>query len=259
MQNRSTQTEAEALPPLTPAPLAIQEIIRLVLILAAASLLLAFAAGLPGAHARPLATSENFPSSAAHLFRSFVTISLVTIIAKKLASFFAAGPYPEIPVLPEASTTAVAAFCTALAAAAMYAWQGGNKEVFGEEVVGEQFLRHSRWEEFLRDPSDPVFADWKGEGNAQYARIIPDVHTKVRLKTAIVGLYSQILAKHETPKRTDDFIECMKNNFPADALIKKLMKLTDREMGEEALAKAERWGAYMQHQYDHIWPLFPET
>ena len=259
MQNRSTQTEAEALPPLTPAPLAVQEIKRLVLFLAAASRLLAFAAGLPDAHARPLAASENFPSSAAHLFRSFVTISLVTIIAKKLASFAAATPYPEIPVLPESSTTAVAAFCDTLAAAAMYAWQGGNKAVFGEEVVGEEFLRHSRWEEFLRDPSNPEFADWKGEGNAQYARIIPDIHTKVRLKTAIIGLYSRILTTHETAKRMDDFIEWMKNKSPADALIKKLMKLTDRETEEESLAKAERWGAFMQHQYDQIWPLFPET
>ena len=37
------------------------------------------------------------------------------------------------------------------------------------------------------------------------------------------------------------------------------MQLTNRETGEEAIAKAERWGAYMQHQNDHIWPLFPET
>ena len=238
VQNRSTQTEAEALPPPTHAPLAVQEIIRLVFFLAAASLLLAFAAGLPGAHARPLASSENLPSSAAHLFRFFVTISLFTIITKKLASVAAAAPDPKIPDLPEASTTTVAA-------AAMYAWQGENKKVLGEEVVGEELLRNSRWEESLRDPSNPEFVDWKGEGNSQYARIIPDVHTKVRLKTAIIGLYSQILAAHETAKRTDNFIEWMKNNSPADALIKKLMKLTDRETGEEALAKAERWGAYM--------------
>ena len=168
-------------------------------------------------------------------------------------------PYPEIPILPEASTTAVATFCTALTAAAAYAWQGGNKEVFGEEVAAEEFLRHSRWEDFLSDPAHPDFADWKGDGNAQYVKVIPDAHTKTRLKTAIIGLYSRILAANKTAKRTDDFIEWMKNNSPADALVKKLMRLTNRETGEEALAKTERWGWYMQRQYNHIWPLFPET
>ena len=259
VQNKETQTEAEALPLPTPAPLSLQRIIRLVLFLAAASLLLVFAAGLPGAHARPLTATENFPSSAAHLFRSFATISLITVIAKAIASLVAAAPYPEIPTLPKANTAAVAAFCAALATAAAYTWQGGNKEVFGEEVVTDEFLRHSRWEDFLWNPASPDFADWKGEGNALYARIIPDVHTKARLKTAIIGLYSRILAANETAKRTDDFIEWMKNNSPTDALIKKLVRLTNRETGEEAIAKAERWGAYMQHQNDHIWPLFPET
>ena len=259
VQNRATQTEAETLPLPTPAPLSLQRIVRLVLFLAAASLLLTFAASLPGAHARPLAAAKNIPSSATHLLRSFITISLLAIIAKKLVSFAAAAPYPEIPDLAEASATAVAAFCTALATAAAYAWQGGNKEVFGEEVVAEEFLRHSRWEDFLRDPAHPDFADWKGEGNTQYAKVIPDAHTKTRLKTAIIGLYSRILAANETAKRTDDFIEWMKNNSPADTIVKKLMQLTNRETGEEAIAKAERWGAYMQHQNDHIWTLFPET
>ena len=259
VDNKGTQTEAEALPLLAPAPPALRRKIHLVLFLITASLLLAFAAGLPGAQARPLAATENFPSSAAHLFRSFATISLITVIAKGLMNLVAAAPYPEIPALPEANTAAVAAFCAALATAAAYAWQGGNKAEFGEEVVAEEFLRHSRWEDFLRDPSHPDFADWKGEGNAQYARVIPDSHTKARLKNAIIGLYSRILAANETAKRTDDFIEWMKNNSPADSLIKKLMQLTNRETGEEAIAKAERWGSYMQHQYDHIWPLFPET
>ena len=259
VQNKATQTEAEGIPLPAPASLVLQRIIRLVLFLVTASLLLAFTAGLPSAHERSLAASESFPSSATHLLRSFVTISIVAIIAKKLARFAAAALYPEIPVLPETNTTAVAAFCTALAAAATFAWKGGNKEVFGEGVIGEEFLRHSRWDEFLRNRSNPEFADWRGEGNAQYARIIPDVHTKVHLKTAIIGLYSRILAANETAKRTDDFIEWMKNNSPADTLIKRLMRLTNRETGEEALAKAERWGNYIQHQYDQVWAVFPET
>ena len=259
VQSRATQTEAEAIPLLTPTSLHAERFIRLVLFLATASLLLAFAAGLPRAHARPLAATENFPSSAAHLLRSFVTLSLVTIIAKKLVSFAAAMPYPEIPTLPENNTAAVAAFCAALATAAAYAWQDGNKEVFGNEVVAGEFLRHPRWEDFLRNPAHPDFADWKGEGNTQYAKVIPDAHTKARLKTAIIGLYSRILAANETAKRTDDFIEWMKNNSPANAIVKKLMWLTNRETGEEALSKAERWGSYMQHQYDHVWAVFPET
>ena len=65
-----------------------------------------------------------------------------------------------------------------------------------------------------------------------YARIIPDVHTKARLKAALVGLYSRILAAHETAKRKDDFIDSMKNNSPADAFVKKLMRITGRETGE---------------------------
>ena len=248
VQNKATQTEAEALLLPTPAPIAVQRIILLVLFLVTARLLLAFAASLPGTHAPPLTAAENFPSSAAQLFRSFAAISWITIIAKGLKSLVAATPYPEIAILPEANTAAVTAFCAALASAAAYAWQGGYKEEFGEEDVAEEFLRHSRWEDFLRDPANPDFADWKREGNAQYARIIPDMHTKARLKTAIIGLYSRIFAANETAKRTDDFIEWMKNNSPADALIKKLMQLTNRETGEEAIAKAERWGAYMQPQ-----------
>ena len=215
VQNRGTQTEAEALPLPILAPLALQRIIRLVLFLITASLLLAFAAGLPSAHARPLTATENFPSSAGHLLRSFVTI-------------------------------------------AAYAWQGGNKEVFGDEVVAEEFLRHPRWEEFLRDPANPDFAEWKGEGSTMYTRNIPDIHTKVRRKAALVVLYSRILAAHEKAKRTDDFIDWMKNNSPADTLVKNLMRITGRETRENASAKVEQWASYMQHQYDHIWPLFPE-
>ena len=70
----------------------------------------------------------------------------------------------------------------ALATAAAYAWQGWNREFYGDQVVTEKFLRHPRWEEFLPDPSNPDFPEWKGEGNTMYARIIPDIHTKVRLK-----------------------------------------------------------------------------
>ena len=135
VQSRETQTAAEALPLPTPAPLALQRIIRLVLFLTTASLLLAFATGLPAAHARPLAATENFPSSAAQLFRSFATISLIVVIAKILVGLAAATPYPEIPILPEANTAAVTTFCAALAMAAAYAWKEGNKEVFGGEVV----------------------------------------------------------------------------------------------------------------------------
>ena len=164
VQSKGTQTEAKALPLPTPAPLAVQKIVRRVLFLITASLLLAFAAGLPGAHVRPLTAIENFPSSAAHLLRSFVTISLVTIIAKKLTSFAAAAPYPEIPALPEANTAAMATFFAALATAAVYAWKGGNKEVFGDEVVAEEFLRHPRWEEFLRNPANPDLWNGKGRG-----------------------------------------------------------------------------------------------
>ena len=159
VQNKATQTEAEALLLPTPAPIAVQRIVRLVLFLVTASLLLAFAVGLPGAHARPLTAAENLPSSAAQLCRSFAAISLITVIAKGLKSLVAAAPYPEIPILPEANTAAIATFCAALATAGAYAWRGGNKGVFGEEVVAEEFLRHSRWEDFLRDPANPDFAD----------------------------------------------------------------------------------------------------
>ena len=102
VQNRATQTEAEALPLLTPAPIRVQRIIHLALFLGTAGLLLAFAASLPGAHARPLTAAENFPCSAAHLFRSFATISSIMIIAKKVIHLAAAAPYPEIPALPPA-------------------------------------------------------------------------------------------------------------------------------------------------------------
>ena len=257
VKSQATQTEAEALP-LHVSPLG-PRMVYLVLLLATASVALAGLAAIPSAHARPLAATENLPSSAAHLFRAFVAISLVTITIQKFIAIVAAAPYPEIPALPEANTAAMAAFFAALATAAAYAWQGGNKEVFGDEVVAEEFLRHPRWEEFLRDPANPDFAEWKGEGSTMYARIIPDIHTKARLKAALVGLDSRILAAHETAKRTDDFIDWMKNNSPADALVKKLMRITGRETGENAFAKIEQWASYMQHQYDHVWPLFPET
>ena len=73
----------------------------------------------------------------------------------------------------------------------------------------------------------------------------------------IINLYSRILAANETAKKTDGFIEWMKNNSPADGLVKKLMQLTNRETGEEALAKTKRWGKYMQHQYNQVWTVFP--
>ena len=92
-----------------------------------------------------------------------------------------------------------------------------------------------------------------------YARIIPDIHTKVRLKAALVGLYLWILAAHETAKRTDDFIDWMENNSPADALVINLMRITGRDTGKHSLSKVERWASYMQHQYDHVRTLFPET
>ena len=37
------------------------------------------------------------------------------------------------------------------------------------------------------------------------------------------------------------------------------MRLTNRETGEEALAKTNRWGECMQHQYDHVFTVFPEA
>ena len=163
----------------------------------------------------------------------------------KFTAIVAAAPYPKIPPLPEANTAAIAAFCLALATAAAYAWQGGNEEVFGREVVAEEILRHERWEDFLRDPTPLDFAEWKGEGNTQYARVIPDSHTKTLLKTAIIGLYSQILAAHKTAKKTDDFIEWMRNNSPADTFVRNLMRITGRNTGENVLSKIEQWASYM--------------
>ena len=187
-------------------------------------------------------------------------ISLVTVIGKRLISKIAAAPYPEIAILPEANRAAraVAACCAMLATATKYAWQGWHKEVFGDEVVMEEYPRHHRWEEFRRDPTNSDFAEWKGEGNPLYARIIPETHSKAQLKVALIGLYSRILATDETAKRTGNFIEWMKNNSPADALVKKLMQITNGETAEVALRKIERWAPYT-HQYDHAWTLFTET
>ena len=257
VRNQATQTEVETLP-LRALPL-IGQLVYLVLILATASIALAGLAAIPGAHARPLTATENQPSSAAHLFRAFAAISLITVVMQKFIATVTAAPYPEIPALPEANTAAIAAFCVALATAAAYAWQGGNEEALGREVVAEEILRHERWEDFLRDPTHPDFAEWRGEGSTQYTKIIPDSFTKAHLRAALVGLYSRILAAHETAKRTDDFIEWMKNNSPADALVTQLMHITGKDTGEGGLSKVRQSASYMQHQYDHVWTLFPEV
>ena len=217
--------EAEALPLPTSAPLAIQKMVRLVLLFITASLLLTIIAAIPGAHACPLTAIENFPSLAIHLFWAFAMISLVTVIGKRLISIVATAPYPDIAILSEANRAAqaVAACCAILATATMYAWQGWHKEVFGDELVMEEYPRHHRWEEYRRDPTNSDFVEWKGQGNLLYARIIAEINSKEQLKVALIALYSRILATDETAKRTGDFIEWMKNNSPVDALVKKLM------------------------------------
>lgn len=86
MRNRATQTEAEALLLLTPAPLTAQRMVRLVLLLINASLLLAFIAALPSADARPLSANNYLPSSFVEPFRSIFSVSLVVVASKFLVT-----------------------------------------------------------------------------------------------------------------------------------------------------------------------------
>ena len=116
VRKQATQTEAEALP--LRAPPFISRLVYLVLLLATASIALAGLAAVPGAYAPPLTAAESFLSSAAHLFRAFAALSLAAAMAQKLITIITAAPDPEIPILPEANTAAIAAFFVSLATAA---------------------------------------------------------------------------------------------------------------------------------------------
>lgn len=148
--------------------------------------LIAAIPAIPGAYARPLTTMEHFPNSAASFLCALATTSLATIIAREPIQVAAAATCPEIPALPEANPAAVAAFCAFLATVALFAWQQGSKKIFGHEVITKEIRRDPRWEDFLKDPTHPDSMHWRGEGNATYAKVIPDSLTITRLKTAII-------------------------------------------------------------------------
>ena len=160
VQSRATQKEAEALPLPTPAPLALQRIIRLVLFLAAVSLLLAFAAGLRGARARPLTLGEHFLTSTMSLFRSFISVSLVVVISKFLVTHVSAA-VTTIPDLPEPTTTAATIFVSAIATGYLLVRQPRQDTEEAVEVIDEEKRADERWVPFLRRIAAPEYADFK--------------------------------------------------------------------------------------------------
>ena len=251
VQNRATQTEAEALPLLTPAPLALQRIIHLVLFLAAASLLLAFAAGLPGANARPLAAFEHFPSSSAGLLRSIVAISLIVAASRFLVTQ-AAAAVTTIPELPVPTTAAATVFISAIAAGYLLVRRPRPETEESVEVINEETRADKNWEPFLRDISAPEFADWK-EG------LISDRHSKSTLRSAIIALYARLQAALDLGKRQGEFITFLNDNPPGLDILARLCTAVGKEKTDwlGAIDRAERWCGFAEYAQRRIWPLFP--
>ena len=252
VQSRATQTEAEALPLPTPAPLALQRIIRLVLFLAAVSLLLAFAAGLPGAHAHPLTVGEHFPTSTMSLFRSFVSVSLVVVTSKFLVTHVSAA-VTTIPDLPEPTTAAATIFISAIAAGYLLVRRPRPDTEEAVEVVDEEKRADNQWVPFLRDIAAPEFANFK-------KGLINDCHNKNTLREAVIALYARLQASLDLGNRQKEFISFLNDNPPWRDILTRLSLAVGKEEGDwlGAIQKAERWCKYAEVIQNLIWPLFPD-
>ena len=252
VQSRATQTEAEALPLPTPAPLALQRIIRLVLFLAAVSLLLTLAAGLPGAHARPLTVGEHFPTSTMSLFRSFVSGSLVVVISKFLVTHVSAA-VTTIPDLPEPTTAVATIFVSAIAAGYLLVRQPRPDTEEAVEVVDEEERADERWVPFLRDIAAPEYVDIK-------KGLINDRHNKSKLREVVIALYARLQASLDLGNRQKEFIPFLNDNPPWRDILTRLSLVGGKKDGDwlGAIQKAERWCKYAEVIQNRISPLFPD-
>ena len=252
VRSKGTQTEAEALPLPTHEPLALQGIIRLVLFLITAGLLLAFAAGLPGAHARPLTAGEHFPTSTMSFFRSLVSLSLVVVISKFLVTHVSAA-VTTIPDLPEPTTAAATIFISAIAAGHLLVRRPRPDTEEAVEVVDEEKRADERWVPFLRDIAAPEYADFK-------KGLINDRHNKNTLREAVIALYARLQASLDLGYRQKEFISFLNDNPPWRDILTRLSLAVGKEEGDwlGAIQKAEKWCKYVEVIQNRIWPLFPD-
>ena len=250
-RNRATQTEAEAIPP--HALPSVRRIAYLILFLAAASLVLAGLAAIPGAQARPLTATEHLPSSSAGLLRAAVSISLIVIISKYLVTRVTAA-VTGVPELPEPTTAGATAFVAAIAAGYLLVRKPRPETEESVEVVDETARTSENWEPFLRDISAPKFTGWK-------AGLINERHSKNVLRNAILALYARLQASLDLGKRQGEFIAFLNANPPGHDILARLCTAVGKEEGDwqGAVEKAERWCKYAETTQQRIWPLFPNV
>ena len=251
VHDKATQTEAEAIPLRNPSRPG--RITRLLLFLAAASLILSWIAAIPTAAARPLSTGEHFPSTAVDLFRSLVSVSLIVVASKFLATH-ASATVTSIPELPEPTAAAATAFVAAIAMGYLLVRRPRPDTEESLEVVDEAVRANENWEPFLRDISAPEFAEWKTE-------LISDRHNKNTLRNAIFALYARLQASLDLGKRQGEFITFLNDNPPWRDVLVRLSAAVGKEEGDwtGAIEKAERWCKYAEDLQQRVWPLFPNV
>ena len=221
-RNRATQTEAEAIP--LHAPSYVTRVAYLILLRAAASIALAGLAAIPGADARPLTATENFPSSAPGLLRAVVSVSLV-IIASKSLFVKAAAAVTTIPELLEPTAVGATAFVAAIAAGYLLVRRPRPETEESVEVIDEAIKASENWEPFLRDISAPEFTEWK-------AGLISERHSKNALRGAILALYARLQASLDLGKRQGEFIIFLNAHPPGEDVLREICEVADKETGD---------------------------
>ena len=250
VRDRATQTEAEAIPLRKPSRPG--RIIYLFLVLVTASLILSWIAAIPAVTARPLSGGEHLPSSAANLFRSLASISLVVVASKFLVTH-AAAAVTTIPELPEPTTVGATAFVAAIAAGYLLVQRPRPETTESIEVVNEASKASENWEPFLRDISAPEFAEWK-------KGLISERHSKNALRDAILALYARLQASLDLGKRQGEFISFLNKHPPGQDVLVEICEIAEKETGdwEGAIERIKKWRDYVDYIHRRIWPLFPD-
>ena len=250
VRDRATQTEAEAIPPRKPSRPG--RIIHLFLLLVAASLILSWIAAIPTAAARPLSAGQHLPASTMEFFRSLVSVSLVVIASKFLATH-ASAAVTTIPELPEPTAAAATAFMAALAAAYLLVKKPRPDTEEAVEVVGSEAQADAQWIPFLRDISAPEFSEWK-------KGLINERYSKNTLREAVLALYARLQASLDLGERQREFISFLNANPPGQKILLRLCEVAEKEKEDPqgAIERIEKWRDYVDYIHRRIWPLFTD-